>query len=494
MGRLRDISPARLAMLLPVVAAALAYANTLGNFFVLDDFHFVIENPAVTNGVSLPLFEGNLTSSGTEFYRPVGILVYSIEYNLLGGSAFVFHLTSLLAHAGVTLLVVLVVLRLSSPRVALVAGLLFAVHPVHVEAVASVANRTEVLASLLYLAAILVHLRTADTARWKRGAVIMNVLVLLAMLSKESAIMLPFAIVAIDWLRPGGTFRLRGGLSVVPGILIYFAFREIAGLGNLVYYDYFYSESLGVRVLTTSAVITRYVELLVAPTRLLADYSDPTIPLAHGLRFTVVLGFALVAAIVAAVAVGVKRKNLASLGLAFLAIGMAPYLHILPVTVIMAERFLYLPSVGFCLAAAVAIDHVWSRLPTRWVPPALVGAMCLTLAALTVSRNADFSDPISLWRAEVATDGRSAYAHAQLGLSLYRFGGDQDEAVAHLQLAVERAPQRPEYRTTLATIHLRRGELRRARRVLQTGPRTREVIELLRRLEARQRGTGPPPR
>jgi hypothetical protein len=484
-------------VVVPVLVAALAYANTLGNFFVLDDYHFVIENPAVVNGVSLPLFHGNLTSSGTEFYRPLGIFLYSIEYNLLGGSAFVFHLTSLLAHVGVTLLVVLVVLRLASWRVAMIAGLLFAVHPVHVEAVASVANRTELLASILYLSALLVHLRAAEReaagqgAPWWRAALATSSLALLAMLCKESAITLPLTILAVDWLRPGGSFRLRGALSVVPGIAAYFVLRRIAGIDSLVYYDYFYNQSLGVRVLTTGTVVTRYVELLVAPTRLLADYSDPTIPLAHGLGLSVAFGFAVVAGIVAAIVVGVRHKNLASLGLAFLGIGMAPYLHVLPVTVIMAERFLYLPSFGFCLAAAVVIARVWERLDPRWVGAALVAALTLTLGALTISRNADWHDPITLWKAEVASDGRSAYSHAQLGLSLYNFGGDRAEAVHHLELAVARAPARPEFRLALAKIHAREGRLDAARRILRVGPRTKETVELLRLIERKLRG-GPP--
>src|SRR6201982_2779737 len=171
------------------------YANSLFNSFTMDDELYIFKNPQVTQPSLKQLFQPNKVSA---VFRPVTFATFAVNYKLNGDRPFGYHLLNLSLHAGVTMLLFLVLRAIlaNEPRgniIAFVAALLFAVHPVHTEAVASIVGRSELLAAGFLLAAWLFHLggRTIPTFLCFAFAV----------LSKESAIVLLPLAVAGDYAR-----------------------------------------------------------------------------------------------------------------------------------------------------------------------------------------------------------------------------------------------------------------------------------------------------
>jgi len=159
---LRD---SRSAALLVGILAALVFANSLANEYAYDDRHIIVDNTAIHSLETLP---GSLvtpywpTAYGRELglWRPVTTGAFGVQWMLGGGSPLLFHLVNVLGHAAASVLVLVLLAHLMSLPAALAAGLLFAVHPVHVEAVANVVGFSEVFSTAALLAACLVHVRT----------------------------------------------------------------------------------------------------------------------------------------------------------------------------------------------------------------------------------------------------------------------------------------------------------------------------------------------
>ncbi|MEW6270197.1 MAG: hypothetical protein AB1689_12980, partial [Thermodesulfobacteriota bacterium] len=179
------------------VAALVVYAGTLSNGFPFDDAIQVEQNLYVRSLAHVPAILSQPTWPGY-VYRPLPTLTYAATWALVGPAPWLHHLTSALLHAGVSVLVLLLLARVFGARVALLAALLFAVHPIHVEAVASVANRTELLAALLGIGAVLLVVPRGARSPGERPPLPRMALGLAsfvaALLSKESALTLAVAV------------------------------------------------------------------------------------------------------------------------------------------------------------------------------------------------------------------------------------------------------------------------------------------------------------
>src|SRR5690606_29123300 len=216
------------------VACVLAVASgltSLGNGFALDDVHIIQNNTAVHALDLGTLWGGPYWPKGEalSLYRPLTTTLFAVQWAAGDGNPFVFHATSVLLHAVATLLVFLLLARLL-PRTtagsygALAGASVFAVHPVHVEAVANVVGQAELLAAIALLAACAVWIgRDPDAAVSPRGIAAVAVLYIVGMLSKEHAIVLPALLVAVDaasgrW-RGANTGAYARGTAAAFGVL-----------------------------------------------------------------------------------------------------------------------------------------------------------------------------------------------------------------------------------------------------------------------------------
>jgi hypothetical protein len=211
-------SRARLHRWAPYVVALVAvavYANALENGYVLDDRGILLKNPLVTSVSGIWRAFANPywpAAIGGGQYRPLVIASFSLDWWLSGGDPMWLHAVNILWHAAASVLVWFLAAELLAPAAALGAALLFAVHPVHVEAVSNVVGRSELMAAAFVLAALLAHRRV----KW-----LAPIFFALALLSKESALVFVGLAVLHDLLLTTGVraaLRARLWLYVSYGV------------------------------------------------------------------------------------------------------------------------------------------------------------------------------------------------------------------------------------------------------------------------------------
>ena len=452
--------------LLALVAAV--YANTLWNQFTWDDDLYVTGNPQVTHFLWRGLLAPHKT---TNVFRPLSFATFAFNW-AIGPHPFGFHLINLLLHAAVTLLLYLLFCALldgiaQGQTIALAAAALFAVHPIHSEAVTSIVGRPELLAAAFLFAAWLLHLRD-----WPIPALICFAL---ALLSKESAaVFLPLVIVgdyARDTWKPPLRYAGIGGLTAIYLSVLWrvqggrFGQPSIAPLDNPLGHL-----PAGWRILNAIRVAWKYVGLQVYPAVLSCDYSFNQIPIYKDWRHT------LPAAIAAVAVVGVwtwavaRRKNEWVLAGGIYFAGFATTANILiPTGTILGERLAYLPSAGICLLAAL----IWMRLFTAagekrqqtWAVALFVIAVSV-LGVRTIVRNRDWKDNRTLFAAAVHASPNSAKAQNNLAL-LYMNERQLDLAQSEFEAVLRIYPENPDTLASYGLLEFQRGDYKDAERMMK---------------------------
>jgi protein O-mannosyl-transferase len=353
--------------------AVLVYVGALWNSFALDDVSIIATNPWVHRWAELWQAFGQSYWPpwlGAAMYRPLPIASYAIDWQTK--SVMWMHAVNLLWHAGASVAVAAFLLRLTdSDRGALLGGVIFAVHPLHVEAVANIVGRAELMAALFTVLAVYAALER-DQLWWSLGALV------LGLLCKETAATVP-ALVVWGWMLGIGRPERRRVIAYAAGwgvvAVLYLGIRwtilhPYARMEHLAAV-FIGASPLAVR-LTTVAALTDIARLLVFPAVLRVDYSPAertlvTSPLDG--RFLVgVFCFALWAGLL--VLAWRRGRRAEAFGLGWIAIAFLPVANLFfPTGVLVAERTLYLPSVGLALAVGA-----WLRqIPSRWYWVVLAG-------------------------------------------------------------------------------------------------------------------------
>jgi len=401
----------RIATLLGLTTVV--YGNTLLNGFALDDYLYIFNNPAVTSPSVRGLFAA---TKDFNVFRPVTFATLALNWAAGGAHAWGYHLVNLLLHAAVTLLLYLVLRKLleivpQGATVAWAAALLFAVHPIHTEAVASIVGRSELLAVGFLLAAWLLHLHDQPIPALFCFAV--------ALLAKESAVVFVPLAIAGDYARGKLKPLLRYGWIAGVGVLYMAVLWEAQG-GRFGEKGVNFLDNplaqlpASLRILNALRVAWKYLALHIYPATLSCDYSYNGILLYSNLRHT--LPPAVLAASVLALwiwAIWTKRKEWVLAGAIYL-VGFSVTANILvPTGTIMGERLAYLPSAGFCLLVALAFIRLGYS--NRKLATAAFAILVAALAMRTVVRNRDWRDNFTLFSAAVRAVPGSARAHAGLG-------------------------------------------------------------------------------
>ncbi len=435
-------------LILIVVAAVGCYLNSLYGVLLFDDVNAIVENAAVRD-VDLRRIVGTASwwgdPSGVPVYRPVTTLTFAINWALGGDRPVGYHVVNVMLHAAACVALAAVLVRVTGhARLATLAALLFAVHPVHTEAVASIVGRAEVLAAMLALLAWLCveQAKRSTAPRWAWWCAA-GLALALGILSKESAVTVIAAVVAGDLV-----YRRRidvpGTAALAVGAAAALILRTAVlgggfglGIAPARLDNVLAGAPLGPRVLTAVEVIGRYARTLAWPFHLSADYSYPQIELAASpLDRGVLAGVAVLLGAAAAALWGWRRNRHVTFAILFMATTFSVASNLLvTIGTIMAERLLYLPSAGFCLLVACLGGLFRQR---RMATVTMVALVC-GLAALTVQRNRVWRDPQVFFETMVATAPRSARSHRELGLVWSRLGR-HDAALAELQAALALDP------------------------------------------------------
>jgi tetratricopeptide (TPR) repeat protein len=445
----------RLLVALLLAAVALSYGNVLVNGFVSDDALYITRNAQVVDPSLHGLFAPN---SVTNVFRPVTFATFALNWKLGGPKPLGYHLLNLLLHAGATWLLYILLLELleSTPEgntIALVAALLYAVHPIHTEAVAWAVGRAELLAAGFLFAGWILHLRDRPIASLACFA--------LAMLSKESAVVfLPLVLLgdyAIGKWKPRLRYALEGGLTLLYlGLLWKIQGGRFVQAGIPMVDNPLASLPTGWRILNALRVMWRYVALQIYPATLSSDYSFNQIPIYMDWRHT--LPAALAAASAAGVWIWAARKRKAGWTLAggIYFAGFATTANILvPTGTIMGERLAYLPSAGFCLLLALGWN--WLRQRKETLAWGLLATMALAFSVRTVARNQDWKDAFALYSSGVRAAPNSVKMHVNLG-DQYESFNLLDPAAKEYQTALGILPDSPEALAAYSGLEYHRGQ------------------------------------
>ena len=478
-----------------LAAASLAFVvhvPALFAQFVYDDMTQVLGNRWIRDlGHLGEIFSGsvwsfNRGSTVSNYYRPAMHTIYALEVQLFGLRPWGFHLVNVLLHAAVSALVVLVARRLvaglrtaeAPPGLvspALAAGLLFATHPIHTEAVVWVAALPELSFTFFGLLSFLAFARS-EGARTREAWISVG-LFFVATLCKETALVIPglLGLHALLMRRqaPSVVFGRLIPFGLAAGAALALRFRALSGFAP----ELRWSELSSFQVALSSAwLFAKYLGKLVLPTGLNAFHVLH--PVLSPLEPRALVG-ALAAASFAAVSVlAWRRSPLVFFSLQAIALPLLPVLNIRFVGEnAFAERYLYLPSLGFALLSALLLF----RVPGHRLRAALLGGLVALYGAGTVGRAFVWSDNLTLFR-DTAEKSPDHYAsRTSLANALYE-QGEVDAAIEQYRIALSLRPNE-NTRTNLGVAYLRKGwtdaaiaELERAVSTLPADPKSRAAL------------------
>jgi len=425
---------------LVVAACALVpYVPALWNGFAMDDLYIIVWNPLVHSlhgawrAFGGPYWPPDL---GGQMYRPLPLATFALDWSLARGHPALFHAMNLLWHAGAALLVTTLTRRWADWTAALVAGVIFAVHPVHVEAVANVIGVGELMTAVGVCLAVYAAV-VRQNVLWSGAAL------LLGLFSKENAVVAP-ALIGWAWivgaplaLRPDRRrlFMFVASWVVIAGV--YVAVRAVvlqpyARLHATA--PVFLGESAFAGRLTAVAALGDVVRLLVLPLTLRVDYAPAERTIVRSMldgRF--VIGLACLVLWAALLVLAWRRqRRVEAYGLGWIAIAFLPVSNLLFSTgVLLAERTLYLPSVGLALAAGTAL----ARLPPQRLRVVLV-VLVLAGGIRSGSRTPVWHDDFSVTQS-ILEDSPNSYRGPARMAAIYQSHRQPAQALGALREAAK---------------------------------------------------------
>ncbi|MDU0457921.1 MAG: tetratricopeptide repeat protein [Geobacteraceae bacterium] len=442
----------------------LVYAVTLFNGFVLDDEDIIVNNPQTLNLSNIPevLLAPDLIKP---YYRPLNRASYLLDYHLAGLNPSWYHGVNIIIHLGNVILLYLLCRRfLADKNAALMAALLFAVHPANTEAVNFISARNTLLALFFSLSSLLafVDARIDNLRRPMMPAF----LFFCALLSKETGLML-IVVIAVYCLIPlPGELRehrpWRERLSVLApfllATLVYFALRTYSLHGGTELSDA-PAAPLYSRLAQNYHIIPQYLGLLLFPADLNIFHRVP----ANGGLFQPSWYLPAWLVMLAMAAMIIRSRNRAALfGLLWLIINYAPISNVIPIpSGLISERFLYLPSAGFFIIFGVFIAWLTSWRLSRNLVLGGVAVIAAVCAAVTVQRNLDWKNNLSLFSSGARNDPLSPVVHYYLGTA-YKDSGDMVAAGKEWEKALSLNPGYAEALAQLGTMAAIQGNLQKA--------------------------------
>jgi protein O-mannosyl-transferase len=449
------VTTRRLGLLLFLVTV-LVHAPSLANGFAYDDVVIIKGDKRVTEfQLDSILAKPYWTTPGFALYRPLVTLSFAADWQLANGAAWWFHAVNVLWNALATLALFVLLLAWFQPKWSAAGALLYGLHPVHVEAVANVVGRAELMAATFALMAC-----AAWAHQWPRNRAgrfaFAALCFAIALLCKESSIVLPGLLVLIDaanakWrsLRELPAYILRtlpeltGFSALIAGSFVMRA--RFAGGLTPTQLDPIIEviTAPDQRILTALQVWPTMALLFVLPWRLLSDYGPRVFMPAEGLPVETVLGFAIVAALLIGGLLALHRgRGLLALGLLWVPITFLPVANfIVPIGVLLAERTLYMPSAVLALAIAAGAQHFTDRGGSARRLALGVALVALLFAARSVIRMPDWASTDSIMMAQLR-DYPDSFRAEWHKARMERRDGRPQSALLHYTRAVELWPYR----------------------------------------------------
>lgn len=463
-----------LHILLLFAFGCLLYANTLTHQFALDDAIVIYDNEFTTQGVSgiddlfkHDTFRGFFKEEGKKQlvtggrYRPLTPAMFALEWNIAKDSPGFHHFINILLYAGTGILIYLLFFKLLSNHkkelalfVAFFTAAIFLAHPVHTEAVANIKGRDEIMALLLslgtlYLSWLAIEKNKSSLLIWAAG------IFFLALLSKENAItflaVIPLTFFVFtknkftNWTKIalptlGATFLFLGirswalggfDMGNAPIELMNNPFVKISG-GQYIHAPF------GEKMATIFYTLGEYLRLLVIPHPLTHDYYPRHIELMSWGNWKVLLSLVLHLGMGIWAVLNIPKKNLIAYGILFYLLTLSIVSNIVfPVGTNMSERFIYMPSLGFCFVAALLVYRFGESQSKLKLAGIALGIIMLLFSIKTVTRNAAWEDNFTLFTTDIKVSKNSAKLLNAVGGELLAQAAKPENASKKEAMALE---------------------------------------------------------
>lgn len=448
----------------------LAYFNSATNPFIWDDEGLIIKNTLIKDWHSWPkafsndLFFGSL--SGSNFYRPVQTISYIWDYFFWQLNPIGYHITNILLQISVSFLAFLLIYVISGKLiVSFAAAALFAVHPVHTESVTYISGRADLFLGLFVLAALLAFIRSLESdARGKRFYFYISlILFILGLLSKELAATFPFLILAFIFYYRKDDFKKSRFFvqKVLPFFIIDFIYL-ILRLSPLRFITskppVLTNYPFLLRLVALPKVIFSYLKLLILPVDLHMSRSfNPPEDFWPVFLTWFLLG--IVMCVFLNFARNNQRRNAIYFTGVWFLIFLLPQAGIVPINAFIAEHFIYLSSLSFC----VLVAFISYKFLKKEMFVFTFSGLVIFYILLTISRNTEWKYPVVFYERLIKFSPNSFMAHNNLGLE-YQRRRQYDKGISEYKKALIIAPGLLEARSNLANLYYEMGRFKDAER------------------------------
>ncbi|MGD2278660.1 MAG: tetratricopeptide repeat protein [Candidatus Omnitrophota bacterium] len=439
-----------IAVILITILGFAVYANSISGKFVLDDKIFIVNNIYIKHWAGLPkLFTEDVGAGSGEkfgFFRPIQMVSYAVDYSVWKLNEKGYHITNILLQVLVALSIYWLITILFGDRyLSLLTAALFIIHPIHTEVVAYIAGRVDSLPLLFTLLCFILYIKQLD-----RGGIVLYMLMvsayILAVLSKESALALPALLLLYHY-----TFRKKINFKLFISIMgiasVYFVFRVMI-LESLSKETAIFAE-LFQRLPGSFHAFARYIQLLLLPLGLHHDYGKKFFSITDPVALLGVLMF--IFSVIYAFRIRNKNK-LVFFSITWFLLALLPVANIYPLHSYMAERWVYMSSIGFFLIIAHFLLSLLRTRNYRYLSIALIGGLVIFYSALTINQNRHWKDAITLYKRTLSLVPGSLKARNNLANN-YCAMGRYEEAAVLLKEAIEIDPTYGEAHVNLGNIY-----------------------------------------
>lgn len=470
----------------------LLYFNSLGNEFTNWDDQMIYGNPVIRS-LSLQNLVHFFTLKKASTYQPIRTLSYAVDYRFWGLNPVGYRLTNVFFYL-LTCVAIFFTSRLlleniltssasSSDRMAFFTAFVFAAHPVHVEAVTWLAARKEVLQGFFFFLSFYLYMRAGEIEDQKKKWVVYGwvfLTFLLSVLSKPSAVVLPALFLLYEATRKGGEFgqfMKRHWPFILPslGVSLLFFLVLLKAMSEAEGIKPFYGASLGSNLVIVVYLILYNIKLLAFTKAYSAAYTI-TASFSVLSKWTLMV-FATTLFLFIVVFWSKKKTNLFFFSFFWFLITLLPFLNLVPISILLADRYVFIASFGYCLVVGFLLNRIYearkgmgSSILFKAFALILFLMLIVSYSWMTFYQNRVWRDSFSLWADAVKKYPWSNLGNAMMG-TVFLKRGENEEAVKYLERAIRVRPTDAISRSALGTAYARLNQLAEA---------TKELLEAIR--------------
>jgi hypothetical protein len=466
-----------------ILAGFISYWNALENGIIWDDYG-ILESPAIKelslSNIIRSFTDKNAYHAPGEIYRPLYLISFAINYKLHGPAPWGYHLVNIIIHI-LNSIIIFYITSLFINRTetkldmqhkpekasgfvkklpAFITAVFFVIHPIHTESVTWIKGRDDVMAFFFFLLAFYLYIKSIIKNKEAEGKgkkpindnhlsffnlqyLISLFFYILALLSKEMAITLPFLFILHDYcFSPYELRNIKRWFLYIPFFLItgvYLIVRTNV-LGQVAQTEYL-GGSFGQAILTMTKGTILYLKLLIFPIGLCGDYL--AFPISRTIDLEVIYSIFIIVVIITAGIISYRYNRSITFSIFWFFITLLPVSNIVPIKISIAERFLYIPSFSIVILAGIGIkiligSHFYIRYKKIFAVLFLISIVFYTYG--TIQRNKVWKDEFSFWE-NVLSKYPSSRAYTNLGLAYMEEKGLPDQAIEYYEKALSLDPQ-----------------------------------------------------